>query len=228
MPIALTEAATFDTSVSVPEDGIDDETAASLVPAFQSLANRTHSLKPIYDAITSGGSLEPAGDLSIFTATGSHIGINDMVADSNADGGAVHCVGAGGLTVDVGGITAVGNIVSSGTVEGAFGFYTGRVRFPKGVVIASTSAGTYTFTPGTCDHVYNEATTSGVVWKLSSATPNAGECMRFVNFNTAPIDLQDSSGSVIVTLKYVSGFQWATTIAYISGSWVQIDRSIHN
>src|SRR6478752_7538113 len=50
MATPLTEAATFDAQVIVPEDGLDDESAASLVPAFQSLADRTLYLKTTYEA----------------------------------------------------------------------------------------------------------------------------------------------------------------------------------
>ena len=67
MAIALTESATFDSQVSVPQDGIDDETAASLVPAFQAVANRTRALKPVYDLSTTGASITPTGNVSIAT-----------------------------------------------------------------------------------------------------------------------------------------------------------------
>ncbi|PZA07750.1 MULTISPECIES: hypothetical protein [unclassified Meiothermus] len=41
----LTESSTFDPNVSVPVDGVDRRTAASLRPAFQALANRSQYLK---------------------------------------------------------------------------------------------------------------------------------------------------------------------------------------
>jgi hypothetical protein len=43
MPVNLTESDTFDPTITVPEAG-DDRTAASLVPAFQALTNRTKNL----------------------------------------------------------------------------------------------------------------------------------------------------------------------------------------
>jgi hypothetical protein len=43
MPLELTEVEEFTVPITVPEPG-DDRTAASIVPAFQALANRTRSL----------------------------------------------------------------------------------------------------------------------------------------------------------------------------------------
>jgi fibronectin-binding autotransporter adhesin len=57
MATPVTETATFDSQVVVPDDGVDFETAASLLPAFQSLADRTRALKFIYDLFTSGGTV---------------------------------------------------------------------------------------------------------------------------------------------------------------------------
>src|SRR4051794_8855107 len=94
MATPLTETATFDSQVSVPQDGIDDETAASLVPPFQSLANRTRALKPVYDLSTTGASITPSGNVSIATPTTKTITLNGTVVDSAADGGDLHLGGA--------------------------------------------------------------------------------------------------------------------------------------
>ena len=53
MAAPLTETPTFDATVNVPEDGVDDETAASLVPAFQSLADRSQWLKAMWTTLLS-------------------------------------------------------------------------------------------------------------------------------------------------------------------------------
>lgn len=57
MAAPLTETPTFDADVIVPEDGVDDETAASLVPAFQSLADRSQWLKAMWTTLLSTFSL---------------------------------------------------------------------------------------------------------------------------------------------------------------------------
>jgi len=86
MATPLTEAATFDPQVIVPQDGLDDETAASLVPALQSVANRTRALKPVYDFAN--------GDAAITTPTTKTLTLNGTVIDSPTDGGDVHLAGA--------------------------------------------------------------------------------------------------------------------------------------
>lgn len=77
MPINLIDTDFYEPTVTVPEAG-DDRTAASLVPAFQALTNRTRSLlariarvDPVVDA---GGNLKSIGDV---TAPGNvYAGIN--------------------------------------------------------------------------------------------------------------------------------------------------------
>lgn len=73
MAAPLTESATFDANVVVPEDGVDDETAASLVPAFQSLTNRARWLYTqalAVGQILSGGAMTLADNLDYTLANG--------------------------------------------------------------------------------------------------------------------------------------------------------------
>ena len=62
MAAPLTETPTFDATVNVPEDGVDDETAASLVPAFQSLADRSQWLKAMWTTLLSAFSSDDDDD----------------------------------------------------------------------------------------------------------------------------------------------------------------------
>jgi len=199
MAIALTESATFDSQVSVPQDGIDDETAASLVPAFQAVANRTRALKPVYDLSTTGASITPTGNVSIATPTTKTIGLNGTTFDSTADGGDLHPAGA------IQGRHRVAFIDCSSTGTKAIPYYVEHVH-PAG---------------------FGAPVTSGVVWQVG--TPPSGSAdrcwvMHLVNPNGgASIAVKDAGGTTLATLQSNTGLIRSCTIAYDGGAWNVID-----
>jgi hypothetical protein len=141
---ALTETANFDSTVVVPEDGVDDETASSLVPAFQSLANRSRALKAVTDIFTVGGSCTPAGAVTFggthysFTPT---TNFTSIVASSTLNVGGNTAM-SGSLVVG-GGAEVGGSLTVDGSLTTHAITTTGSVAITGGVTVSSglTAAG---------------------------------------------------------------------------------------
>lgn len=226
----ITESDAFPTTLTAPNP-TEPASATSLLSEFlQGAANRTRWLFNRVNVFVSGGTLNCTGSMGLTSNTSGVLSVNDLVCDSNADGGGVHAVGANGLRVSVGGLTVAGGVtISSGPLTGLAGTFTGRVRAAKGAVIGGATATTFTYDCSSTDHVYNgTSAATGCAWQIGPTVPTNPEVMRFVNFNANPIALLDPSGSLIVNLKYVAGFQYGITVAYISGAWTQIDANVHN
>jgi len=198
MATPLTEAATFDAQVIVPQDGIDDESAASLVPAFQSVANRTRALKPIYDLLTTGGTLSVSGNAAITTPTTKTLGLNGTTFDSAADGGDVHLAGA------IQGRHRVAAIDSSSSGTKAVPYYAEHV-YPAGS---------------------GYPVVSGVIWQVGtppSGSPDRQWVMHLVNFNSQALTVKDAGGTTLATLQQATGQIRAATIAYDGSGWTVIN-----
>lgn len=65
----LTESSTFDATVTVPSDG-DSMSAASVIAAFQALANRSKYLKDVVDVLDPLPNVQNTGNLSASLALG--------------------------------------------------------------------------------------------------------------------------------------------------------------
>lgn len=107
----------------------------------------------------------------------------------------------------------------------------GRIRAPKNVFQGLTGAGTYVYDPVSVDHVFNAASTTGVIWKLGGS-PKNGECVTFTNFSANPIALQDPAGSLITNLRFSpgSGVRYSTTMCWnpvnAGPAWYEINAGM--
>ena len=218
MAIPLTETANFDAQVIVPQDGLDDESAASLVPAFQSLADRTRALKFVLDLLTAGGTSALTDDLTLSTPTGKVIRINNLIANSTADSGTVVMNGVGGLVIPNGGAAITGAVTVAGAATiGGSGNITnlgsdfvrifGRLQTPRALVRGGLS-GTTAYDTALVDHVFSKNATlvSGVVWQIANNPSGAdNNFITFVNIDTTPVTIKNPAGTGINTLVNTPG-----------------------
>ena len=236
MATPLTESATFDAQVSVPQDGIDDETASSLVPAFQSLANRSRILKTILDLFTTGRTQNSTGDVRINTSAGKITRINDLIASSGADGGMVIANGTSGLLVPNGGAIISGDATIGGqAVIGGVGNTTylnsdttqvrGRLQYHR-VVVRGGGVGASTYSTLYVDRLFAKLgdITAGATWQISnSPTSEEPNTIDIMNDDTTPVSILDPSGTTIILMARLPGYVYSATFAYVSGSWTYVD-----
>jgi hypothetical protein len=228
----LTESASFDSQVIVPQDGIDDETAASLVPAFQALANRSRILKTILDLFNIGGTQNSTGDIRINTSTGKITRINDLIISSHADNGTVIAEGTGGLIVPSGGAVISGNTTFGGqSVIGGVGnttvlnadttYVRGRLQWHR-VVVRGGGVGASSYSTLYVDRLFAKLgdITAGASWQISNS-PTAEEPneIHIMNDDTTAVAIKDPSGTTILNMARLPGYVYSATFSYVSGAW---------
>jgi len=239
MATPLTESSTFDSQVIVPQDGIDDETSASLLPAFQALANRSRILKTILDLFSIGGTQNSTGDIRINTSTGKITRINDLIASADGDGGTVVCNGTGGLLVPNGGAVIVGNATISGqAVIGSNGNTTtlnadtttvrGRLQFHR-VVVRGVGSGASSYSTLYVDRLFAKVgdITAGCSWQISnSPTAEEPNTIDIMVDDTTPVAIKDPSGTTILNMARLPGQVYSATFAFVSGAWTFVDYKV--
>lgn len=216
-PVAFTSI----TAIPANGEGVDSDSVALYA---QKLINEGANAAPVVATFTTGAHQVLTGSSFVETPTGSDFRINDLDCAANADGGGVSCTGANGLTVTAGPLTAVQPaLFSSGSTSH------GRMRAPKAVAQGSNAAGTHVFLLNATDHVWNgSAAAGGCIWQIFPGTgADVNECIRLVHRGTSTIQVNDHTGSPLITLTNASGGIYAVTFAWNGTGWDLIDVSFH-
>lgn len=210
-------------TIVIPADG-ESVNSASVALYVQPMLNAQKYAEPVVDAFTTGAHQVLTGSSYIETPTGSDLRINGIDCAATVDGGGVSCIGAGGLTVTTGPLTAVQPaLFTGGSTAHA------RMRAPKGIAQGSNAAGTHLFVLAFTDHVWNaSAAAAGCIWQISTvAGVDVGETIRFVNRGTGTVQVNDQTGSSLINLIFSAGAIFGATFAWNGVSWDFIDLSMH-
>jgi hypothetical protein len=189
-------------TVAIPSDG-ELVNSASVAGYIQPTLDAIAFAQGFVNAFINGGTLQPAALLLIQGPnTGTSISINAASFPHAGDG-----------PVDLG-------------LYGAKS--SARVRAPKSVSQGSNAAGTHLFQLAFTDHVWNRSAVAvGCIWQIATASGlSPGECIRFVNFDTALLPIKDHTGATIVQLSFFTANIYAITMCWNGSTWDIIDESV--
>lgn len=150
-----------------------------------------------------GGSYTLSAGLEIETAAATDIVLNDVTIAAPSSGSHV---------VTLGGVIGRKTVSKAGP-----GF---------------TSAGTHLVGYQT-SHLWAASTTvsAGCIWQIQTNPPTGDTSyqwvMRFVNFDSTVITVRDPAATVLGTLVFTTGNQFAMTVAWDGSAWEKIDTSFH-
>lgn len=226
MAHALTEASTFDATVTVPDDA-DTRNAASVATGFQNLANRTRYLTdnklPVNP--TTGSVSITSGSTNNLTVSGAtQLAACTTFGLLTCDAGISVLAG----TISTGGAGTIGNCTVSGVLNMAS---TGMVRYRQ----ATAPNSDHTYAVADCDTVIIPgAGISGSHNYTFSATGAVnGLRMRIVNWDSHTHAIKKSDGGVVATISAaavvagsgIPGFvelEWYPNGVIVGSDWLPV------
>jgi hypothetical protein len=214
-------AANFSTvTVSVPQDGVDFRTAASLYPAFQRLTDN--------DAYISANFLyKNVGTFALaqaLTFTGFGVVFDNGAQVNNALGVAGGIVVAGGVTSD--------NIANSGNISGATASFSGVVSFTgagriRPTFFAAPDVPATSVSVASGNHITVPLLTAATTITITNAGAVANDLLEFTIEDTGfDVVVKRNDGTTILTMRADVGSYYYAVFRFDGTHWYPLRRQV--